>query len=132
LQKLELRISMYISRPGHAPPDSSEELKMREMTTLGDAVRLSSLSHYSPKIVSPLISVAVSGDENATFTAKKLAFQVTPRLKAVAVVALGKLALLQEQVAFEAVGIFQHLLRTSNDVILKCNVLTVLADLIGK
>jgi hypothetical protein len=132
MQKFESKICLYVSRPGQAAPDSSEEVKLREMTTIGDAVRLASLSTYSAKLVGSLLSVALSGDENSTFSAKEIAFPVTPRLKAVAVITLGKIALLQEQAAFEAVRIFQHLLKVSTDNVFKCNIMTVLADLIGK
>lgn len=131
-QKLESKICLYVSRSGQVPPETSEEVKLREMTTVGDATRLASLSNYSAKLVGSLLSVALSGDENSAFSAKDIAFPVTPRLKAVAVIALGKIALLQEQAAFEAVRIFQHLLKVSKDNILKCNIMTVLADLIGK
>ncbi|XP_065334871.1 condensin-2 complex subunit D3-L-like isoform X1 [Cloeon dipterum] len=132
-KKLDSKICLYLSREGHAPPDSTEEIKMREITTLGDVVRASSMSDYSYKLSLALISVVLHGQKDAgTCNHKELAFAATPRLRAAATVALGKMAILQEQVAFQVVSVFQHLLKTSSDNILRCNVLTVLADLIGK
>ncbi|XP_059488904.1 condensin-2 complex subunit D3-like [Neocloeon triangulifer] len=129
-KRLELKISMYLSKPGHAPPDSSEEAKLREITTLGDVMRAASISNSSTKATAPLISIALFGDERPE--SKKLAFEATPRMRAIAVVALGKIAILHEQVAFEVVVLFQHLLKKSSDNVLRCNILAVLADLIGK
>ncbi|KAF4527651.1 hypothetical protein B566_EDAN010876 [Ephemera danica] len=113
LKGFEEVLQSLLGHQKHNESPSQEQLLVRQVATLGDAVRV---AHASRLKVKP----------------RTLRVNVSPLLRAITIITLGKLALQNESIAHELIPAFGLLLDYDKSSVLRNNVLCALADLCGR